>query len=188
MTEKKKPGSACFLQFEFIHESFLLWTVQVCRCMYEGCVYTPACGTCVWNELARQNTSAALATQQLSLLRLHTLNYSDAVCYTATSTNTLFYLPDWTMINTAFVNNPRRRHAGNLSQYSTVTKLLFKLLQFYKALIFLLLLIFVVVWALTTFSEVRWQNSIGISDYIKEFKRTWLHCEIYIILQIEWRE
>lgn len=48
-----------------------------------------------------------------------------------------------TMINTVFVNNPCRRQAGNLSQYSTETKLLFKPVQYFEALIFLMLLIFV---------------------------------------------
>lgn len=74
------------------------------------------------------------------LLCLHTLNYSDVVYYSATSTNTflpLLCLPaSATMINTTFVNNPCRRHAGNLSQYSTVTKLLFKPLQYFEASIF----------------------------------------------------
>lgn len=97
------------------------------------------------------NTSTGVAAQHLFLHCLHiqyALNYSDAVCYTTRSTNTfspfVLFVGGPNMINATFVNNPCRRHTGNLSQYSTVTKLLFKLLQCFEALIFLALLIFVV--------------------------------------------
>lgn len=158
-----------FFRHKYLWESFSvgllknIW-VQPCASHRLGsnqvqlCISLGACRRRMWTHLqyaclkwvSTLNTSTSLATPHLFLPCLHTFNYSDVVCYTATSTILpLFYLPDRTMINTTFVNNPRKRHAGNLSQYSSVTKLLFKLLQYFKALIFLMLLIYFFVLAVT---------------------------------------
>lgn len=94
------------------------------------------------------NTGPSLATSRPALL--HTFIFSDAVCYTATSTNTtprlfVFSVRDSSVINTTFVNKPRKRNAGDLGRHSTATQLLFTLQIYFKVAI-LCYLCFFVVW------------------------------------------
>lgn len=91
------------------------------------------------------------------------------------------------MINTTFVNNPHRSHAGNLSRYSTVTKLLFKLLQYFEALIFLMLLIFCCCLSSYTISEGRCSGkpALLLVIILRALKKM---VKMYHLSQIEWRE